>query len=73
MLSLTIKKLAVCDEVAQLKGIYDQALAASDKAKKYFAENNLAPWDYGFNPSGEHVKLEWSGDDQSCEEPVIPQ
>jgi hypothetical protein len=82
-LPLTVKDLEVCksipysetcldDEVAQLKGIYDEAmkLAASEEAKKYLEKKELNPWDYGFNPSGEHLKLDWGGDQDACE--VLP-
>ncbi|MCI5117334.1 MAG: hypothetical protein D3913_05130 [Candidatus Electrothrix sp. LOE1_4_5] len=60
------------DEVAQLKGIYEQAmkLAASEKAKEYLENNGLDPWEYGFNPSGEHLELTWSGSENACEEVV---
>lgn len=80
-LPLTVKDLAVCkaipysetcleDEVPQLKAIYDKAmtLAASEDAKKYFEDQGLDPWDYGFNPSGEHLTLEWGGYQNACEE-----
>lgn len=62
------------DEVGQLKDIYDKAmeLAASSKAKTFFEDQELNPWDYGYNPSGEHLKLEWSGDKNACEV-VVPQ
>lgn len=82
-LPMTVKELQVCksipyseicldDEVAQLKAIYDKSmkLAASEEAKKYFEEQGLDPWDYGFNPSGEHLELEFGGDQDACEEPV---
>jgi hypothetical protein len=82
-LPLKINDLEVCqsipysetcldDEVAQLKAIYDQSmtLAASEEAKKYFEDQGLDPWDYGFNPSGEHLQLEWGGYKDACEEPV---
>jgi len=64
------------DEVDQLKDVYPRAmkLAASKKAKKYFEDQGLNPWDFGYNPSGEHLQLEWIGigDEKSCEL-VIPQ
>jgi hypothetical protein len=82
-LPLTIKKLEICksipyseiclkDEVAQLKAIYSKSmeLAASRKAKKYFEDLGLEPWDYGYNPSGKHLLLEWDGEQKACEEPI---
>ncbi len=82
-LPLTAADLEVCnampysptclsDEVGQLKGIYDKAmkLAASKDAMKFFEDKGLDPWDYGFNPTGQHLKLTWSGDQDACEEPV---
>ena len=82
-LRLTTKDLEVCksipysetcldNEVDQLKGIYDKSmkLAASEKAKKYFEKLKLDPWEYGYNPSGKHLKLEWGGYKNACEEPV---
>jgi len=86
-LPLKVKDLEVCksipysetcldDEVAQLKGIYDEAmkLAASEKAREYFENQKppLDPWEYGYNPSGEHLQLKWGGYQNACEEPVTP-
>lgn len=77
-LPLDLAKLEVCksipyssiclnDEAGQLKGIYDQAmqLAGSDKAKAYFESLGLDPYAYGYNDTGEHVKVSFDG---ACEE-----
>ena len=82
-LPLTVKDLEVCKsipysetcldgEVAQLKAIYDESmkLAASEDATKYFEAQGLNAWDYGYNPSGEHLQLDWGGYKNTCEEPV---
>ena len=60
------------DEVGQLKGIYERAmeLAATPAAKAYLEAQGLNALDYGYNPSGEHLKLDWSGFKDACEEPV---
>jgi hypothetical protein len=60
-------------EVTQLKAIYDPAmkLAASPEAEKYFEDLGLNPWDFGFNPSGKTVKLDWSGEQSECD--VVPE
>jgi hypothetical protein len=84
-LPLTTADLKVCksipysatcldDEVSQLKEIYDKAmaLAASPEAKTYFEGEGLNAWDYGYNPSGDHLKLNWDGYKDACEEPVAP-
>jgi hypothetical protein len=70
--SIPYSETCLDDEVAQLKGIYEQAmqLAASEDAKKYFEDKDLSAWDYGFNPSGEHLQLSWGGYQDACEEPV---
>ena len=79
-LPLTVGAQAVCksipyspnclsDEVGQLKSRYDDAmkLAASEEAKKFFEDQGLDPWDYGYNPTGEHVPLSWTGANMACE------
>ena len=86
-LKLTVKDMEVCksipftetcldvnDEVKQLKAIYPEAmkLAKSDKAKEFFKKKGLDPFAYGFNPTGEHLKLKFSGYKDACEDPVIP-
>lgn len=83
-LPLAIADLEVCraipysdtclhDEVEQLKAIYGQAmdLAASPAAKEYLESKGLNAWDYGYNPSGEHLELGWSGYKDACEEPIV--
>lgn len=78
---LPVKDLSVCkalpysgscltNEIEQLKAIYPQAvkLAASEQAKAYFQAQGLNPWDYGFNPSSEHLTLEWGGVNNACEQ-----
>ena len=70
--SIPYAPTCLSDEVGQLKGIYDQAmkLAGSEQAKKYFEELGLDPWEYGYNPTGKHLELEWGGYRDACEEPV---
>jgi hypothetical protein len=72
--SIPYSKTCLDNEVEQLKDIYDKAmtLAASSEAKAYFEAEGLKPWDYGFNPSGEHLKLDWGGYKDACEDPVSP-
>lgn len=69
-LPLTTANLSVCksipysstclsDEVGELKAIYEKAmkLAATGEAKRFFEDRGLDPWDYCYNPSGEHLQL----------------
>jgi hypothetical protein len=82
-LPLKVKDMKVCqsipysetcldDEIAKLKKLYPDAmkLAASEEAKAYFENQDppLNAWDYGYNPSGEHLKLTFGGDKGGCEE-----
>ena len=70
--SIPYSKTCLNDEVTQLKAIYERAmqLAGSPAAEAYLKEQKLDAWDYGYNPSGEHVKLEWGGYKDACEKPV---
>lgn len=72
--SMPYSSSCLTNEVEQLKAIYDKAmaLAASARAKQYFDDLPLDPFEYGYNPSGKHLELEWSGAEQACEEPVRP-
>ena len=68
--SIPYSSTCLDDEVGQLKSKYDEAmkLAGSEEAKKFFEDQGLNPWDYGFNPTGEHVALSWTGGNNACEE-----
>lgn len=70
--SIPYSKTCLDEEVAQLKAIYEKSmkLAVSEDAKKYFENQGLNAWDYGYNPSGEHLQLNWGGYKNACEEPV---
>lgn len=67
--SIPYSSTCLTNEIGQLKAMYDEAMkrAASDEAKNFFEDAGLDPWDYGYNPSGEHVPLSWTGDDMACE------
>ncbi len=70
--SIPYSSTCLADEVGALKATYEKAmeLAGSEQAKSYFEDEELDPWEYGYNPTGDHLTLEWEGARGACEKPV---